>query len=312
MQPNQIDSLKSTLKLDLLGEEEDLSPNFVECLDYEDTVTGTKRIFKCLQPDCGKTFKFRSEMKRHLITHSQKKSYTCNYPGCNKSFKRSDALGIHERSHTDSTPFICNVPGCDSRFTSKSSFMNHAQKHGEKVFVCSIPGCNRKFAAQSQVKQHEKASLYHQRNVKKASSLDGNQENAKDQVESLNQSSPSVNETSPALFANIDPSPQTEENTIQAFKGKSIIGQTKNLESTMIEEDCLLLDMVAQASEENKILQKQLQETETFMKSLNYQNPKAREFIKTVLKLKLENAKEIVYDYLFRSKETVILRQETS
>jgi len=314
---NHIDSLKSNFNPHL-GGEEDSNTDYVECVDYEDTIMGTKRIFKCLHADCGKTFRFRSEVVRHLTTHSDKKSYTCGFPGCHKSFKRADALRHHSRTHSDTTPFACDFPGCDSRFTSKAALNYHTLKHGEKSFVCSYPGCNKSFATQSQVRQHERASLYHQRMGNKTSSTDGNQEEEADEVEFLDRSPSSFKETNQSQV-NINPSPQPQiDNNIIAVSEDSLSPeQINSLGSALAkrgkEKDLLILDMVTKIFEENQILQKKLQETERLMDSITpKQNPEDEEFVKKTWKLRPEGMKEIIFDYLFNSNEAAILKYDNS
>jgi len=51
-----------------------------------------------------------------------------------------------------------------SQFTTKSALRYHLLKHtGEKIFKCNYPGCSKAFITYAQLKQHEKASYYHQK-----------------------------------------------------------------------------------------------------------------------------------------------------
>jgi len=131
---------------------------------YEEVVIQNKKIYNCLIPGCGKTFKFKSEMKRHLTIHSNERPFVCSFPDCGKTFKRADALSNHFRIHSRSTPFNCPVPECMSQFTTKSALRYHLLKHtGDKIFKCDYPGCNKAFITYAQLKQHEKTSYYHQK-----------------------------------------------------------------------------------------------------------------------------------------------------
>jgi len=133
-------------------------------LNYEEVSIGERKVFRCLLPDCGKTFKFKSEMKRHQTIHSGERPHVCSFPDCGKTFKRADALSNHFRIHSGKTPFDCPVTGCDSQFNTKSALRYHLLKHkGEKAFRCSHPGCGKAFLTFTQLKQHEKASYYHQK-----------------------------------------------------------------------------------------------------------------------------------------------------
>jgi len=131
---------------------------------YEEIQDGNKKIFNCLIPDCGKTFRFKSEIKRHLTIHSAERVHSCTFPGCDKTFKRADALKNHARIHNTTTPFICPVPECSAEFSTKSTLRYHLFKHSaEKIFKCDYPGCDKAFITYAQLKQHSKAFNYHQR-----------------------------------------------------------------------------------------------------------------------------------------------------
>ncbi len=131
---------------------------------YEEVTVDGQKKYMCSFPDCQKTFKFESEMKRHLAIHSCDRPYTCTFPDCGKTFKRADALSNHFRIHSGKTPYDCPIHGCNSQFNTKSALRYHLLKHkGEKSFKCSYPGCEKTFLTQAQLKQHEKASYYHQK-----------------------------------------------------------------------------------------------------------------------------------------------------
>jgi uncharacterized Zn-finger protein len=131
---------------------------------YEEIQENNKKIFNCLIPGCGKTFRFKSEIKRHLTIHSAERMHTCTFPNCGKNFKRADALKNHARIHNTTTPFICPVPECLAEFTTKSTLRYHLFKHtAEKIFKCDYPGCDKSFITYAQLKQHSKAFNYHQR-----------------------------------------------------------------------------------------------------------------------------------------------------
>jgi len=128
---------------------------------YQEAGMGPKRIFNCLYPDCGKTFRFYSEIRRHLTVHSSKRHYHCSFPGCKKSFKRADALTNHNRVHLGDSAFTCFFKDCNAKFSNKSSFNQHLLKHGQKNFVCTFEGCNKAFETYEQVKKHEETYFLH-------------------------------------------------------------------------------------------------------------------------------------------------------
>jgi predicted RNA-binding Zn-ribbon protein involved in translation (DUF1610 family) len=92
-----------------------------------------KKKFLCKFPNCGKYFRYKSEIVRHAATHSESRPFVCQYDNCYKAFKRNDALENHIRSsHTKETPFICPVADCGARFTTHGSFRYHVLKHNKQ------------------------------------------------------------------------------------------------------------------------------------------------------------------------------------
>lgn len=51
--------------------------------------------FKCMRPECNKSFKRRANLKRHMNTHSKEKTHVCWVPGCGRAFSRRDNLCAH-------------------------------------------------------------------------------------------------------------------------------------------------------------------------------------------------------------------------
>lgn len=133
---------------------------------FEVQSKGKQKSFMCKFPDCGKVFRYKSEIIRHIATHSEFRPFTCDHPGCNKSFKRRDALENHIRTHTKEKPFTCPHDECDLKFPTKASLRYHLLKHeGQKVYKCSFPNCDKHFLTLSQLKQHENSSSVH-KNIK--------------------------------------------------------------------------------------------------------------------------------------------------
>lgn len=133
---------------------------------FEVQSKGKQKSFMCKFPDCGKVFRYKSEIIRHIATHSEIRPFTCEHPGCNKSFKRRDALENHFRTHTKEKPFTCPHDECDLKFPTKASLRYHLLKHeGQKMYKCTFPGCDKHFLTLSQLKQHENSSSVH-KNIK--------------------------------------------------------------------------------------------------------------------------------------------------
>jgi len=115
--------------------------DFLESLDtpsaeagslYELVAEEDRKKYVCRQQGCGKIFRYKSEIERHIATHSESRPFICQYDNCFKAFKRSDALENHIRSsHTKETPFACPFPECGMKFTTHGSFRYHVLKHNK-------------------------------------------------------------------------------------------------------------------------------------------------------------------------------------
>lgn len=124
----------------------------------------SKTTYTCPHPDCGRIFRFKSEITRHQATHNDSRPFVCEFEGCGKSFKRADALENHIRTHTGETPFVCEFEGCGLGFTTKASLRYHTLKHQDnKIFKCTFSGCKKSFITLFQLKQHEKSVNVHKK-----------------------------------------------------------------------------------------------------------------------------------------------------
>jgi hypothetical protein len=131
---------------------------------FEQITLNDKKAFRCLISECGKTFRFKSDMERHIIIHSKDRPYTCTFASCNKKFKRPDALKNHLQTHNEDFPFICTSPGCDEKFHKKAALQYHLLKHNNtEKFTCDFPGCQRSFLTYRHLKQHQSSVCYHQK-----------------------------------------------------------------------------------------------------------------------------------------------------
>lgn len=81
---------------------------------------------------CNKTFARGNHLRRHMISHSDKKPHCCQI--CPKSFSRKDHLVQHVKLHSRAQEFQCDI--CKRPFTRPDQLAKHkASKHnvGEKV-----------------------------------------------------------------------------------------------------------------------------------------------------------------------------------
>lgn len=144
--------------------EEDLDSMDDKTLDCYQEVTAPdgKKFCQCTVPGCGKVFRFKSEISRHIVVHFPSRPYHCQIKGCNKTFKRNDALENHMRIHTQSLSFVCDFTGCSHKFSTKERLKYHCMKHNlEQQYKCTFAKCNKSFLTISQLKQHQRAFTSH-------------------------------------------------------------------------------------------------------------------------------------------------------
>ncbi|KAI5093590.1 zinc finger protein 850 [Silurus meridionalis] len=109
---------------------------------------------------CGKPFRNRGQMKRHMVVHQKDRPrpYCCDL--CGKCYSYAQVLEVHRRTHTGERPYHCKY--CGRRFNQKGHLKEHERIHtGEKPFGCPI--CGKRFIQSSQVRKHVK---YHHPTVK--------------------------------------------------------------------------------------------------------------------------------------------------
>ena len=119
----------------------------------------TGDTFNCDRAEggCGKTFTTRSDLKKHVRTHTNERPYECKQRGCGKAFMISHHLKNHYKSHSDLRPFECAEPGCEQGFKSKYALKNHLSIHnGETKFKCNF--CPKAYLTKSSLANHKVAS----------------------------------------------------------------------------------------------------------------------------------------------------------
>ena len=83
------------------------------------------KTFKC--KECGKSFHYKSQLKRRERVHTEEKPFLCNQ--CGKSFDQATNLKKQYRIHTGEKPFGCNQ--CGKRYkhaVHKSNMKEHTQE----------------------------------------------------------------------------------------------------------------------------------------------------------------------------------------
>ena len=124
---------------------------------YKPILLQGKKAYQCRFPQCEKIFRFKSDMERHMIVHSDDKPFICPDPTCNKAFKRADALKNHIQSHNNHYNYVCSFPGCNAQFRKKAILQYHLTKHlPSQNFSCSSPGCKETFLTFKNLRNHQR------------------------------------------------------------------------------------------------------------------------------------------------------------
>nr|XP_054760074.1 zinc finger protein 431-like [Lytechinus pictus] len=126
-------------------EQEDTQENRTE--DQEDGVR-----YQC--DICFKEFRKNSNLKRHMVTHTEReRRHQCEL--CEKKFLTSSHLKAHHmQKHSEERPNKC--PYCDKRFARKHDLKRHLSIHDaerERPFECDQ--CDKKYIAASHLRDHQ-------------------------------------------------------------------------------------------------------------------------------------------------------------
>ena len=82
---------------------------------------------------CGKWFRKRDKLKRHVQIHSMDRPFQCLICG-SKRFRRLEHLKRHIRVHIGIKPYLCHL--CDRRFARKEHLSRHSHRGQHKCEKC--------------------------------------------------------------------------------------------------------------------------------------------------------------------------------
>ncbi|CAG8848256.1 40876_t:CDS:2, partial [Gigaspora margarita] len=122
-------------------------------------ITHTERPWKCTYEECNKSFKVRSKLERHRISHTELRPFKCPVPNCEKTYKRLDHLQIHTVIHgQDPKPFKCEIEEeCGSAFTQDYLLRKHMTIHTKKKpYLCEDEGCEKSFSSSTKLRIHKR------------------------------------------------------------------------------------------------------------------------------------------------------------
>lgn len=81
-----------------------------------------KNEYKC---HCAKHFRTKSELKKHLKTHTNDRPYVCEI--CGQAYRQKNAFDTHIKMHEGLNPFTCVY--CNKSFTQKVALVRHVPMH---------------------------------------------------------------------------------------------------------------------------------------------------------------------------------------
>uniref|UniRef100_A0A2I3G9Q6 FLT3 interacting zinc finger 1 n=1 Tax=Nomascus leucogenys TaxID=61853 RepID=A0A2I3G9Q6_NOMLE len=97
--------------------------------------------------ECGKSFRYRSDLRRHFARHTALKPHAC--PRFQAQLQPSQPL----RSHTGERPYRCSA--CPKGFRDSTGLLHHQVVHtGEKPYCCLV--CELRFSSRSSLGRHLK------------------------------------------------------------------------------------------------------------------------------------------------------------
>ena len=99
---------------------------------------------------CGKEFRCKSDLDRHILTHSGRKEHICKQ--CGNSFKQKSDVKRHIRTAHSKDVQMVNCEKCSFPFSTKTSLKRHMTRMHEAKY-CGI--CRRVFSSEISLDQHQ-------------------------------------------------------------------------------------------------------------------------------------------------------------
>uniref|UniRef100_A0A8C6RT47 Zinc finger protein 202 n=2 Tax=Nannospalax galili TaxID=1026970 RepID=A0A8C6RT47_NANGA len=118
-------------------------------LVQSERTTRVEKPYTC--EDCGKHFRWTSDLVRHQRTHTGEKPFFCTV--CGKSFSQKSVLTTHQRIHLGGKTNLCGDCGAD--FSDHKQYLAHRKTHvTEELYFCNE--CGRSFSHSGAFAKHLK------------------------------------------------------------------------------------------------------------------------------------------------------------
>ena len=116
-----------------------------------------KNQFTCSFPQCDFSSYAKSDLQKHMLTHSNDRPFACYFPGCSYKGKTAKCVTDHQKKvHDPARAKDKECPLCPDKFFDNNSLSTHIKAHvDEKPYSCSYPNCNVRRVHKSAIKQHE-------------------------------------------------------------------------------------------------------------------------------------------------------------
>nr|XP_029138342.1 zinc finger protein 678-like [Labrus bergylta] len=106
-----------------------------------------EKTFSC--SECGEKFIYKKSLTRHMVKHRGEKPVSCSE--CGKKFSRRSYLASHMGYHDEEKLLSCSE--CGRRFNCKGGLTAHMMTHrGEKSLSCSV--CGKRFSSTANMTRH--------------------------------------------------------------------------------------------------------------------------------------------------------------
>ncbi|XP_065056192.1 uncharacterized protein LOC135684528 isoform X1 [Rhopilema esculentum] len=102
--------------------------------------------------ECGRSFKYPSDLKKHLQIHTDMKKFQCDE--CCRCFRRLHQLNVHKRIHSGEKPYSCNR--CGAQFRHDSTLTMHIRTRHDHLKPFSCEGCGKNFGRMSHLRKHQR------------------------------------------------------------------------------------------------------------------------------------------------------------